>query len=291
MPKTRALARGSDIIHAQAFASVLPAAAARNPADAPLVATFHTSHFLLRAKQTRWRPILRRLVELPDYALAASQEIADVAMALAPGVKVEALANGVETGFFRPVEPTLPKREIPRIIVPRRLFPKNGVEFFVRAMPLILKSRDVEAIFVGDGPERERLEGMAQDLGISQRVSFLGKKPQAEMPALLSSADLAVIPSLMEATSVAALEAMACELPVAASNVGGLPQIVDDDVGGLFEPGNPAALAKKVTELLDDDALAQKGIVARRRVVERWSNDRLVDRHLEVYEALLQGRT
>ena len=101
---------------------------------------------------------------------------------------------------------------------------------------------NVEAVIVGDGPERDNLETLAASLELGRRVEFLGARRHDEMPGLLSSAELAVFPSLIEATSVAALEAMACELPVAASNVGGLPEIVDSDVGGLFEAGNPTHL-------------------------------------------------
>jgi glycosyltransferase involved in cell wall biosynthesis len=211
-------------------------------------------------------------------------------MALAPGTKVEALANGVETNFFRRVDPLLPRKNGTRIVVPRRLFPKNGVEYLIRALPLILQEVEVEAVFIGDGPERGRLEALAKQLGVSHRVDFLGKRPHAEMPGLLSSGDLAVIPSLMEATSVAALEAMACELPVVASDVGGLPEIVNGQVGGLFEAGNPEALARAVLGLLDEGDLAGKGASARERVIARWSNDRLAERHLEIYSDLLGGR-
>ncbi len=287
VPATRRLARRCDIIHAQAFGSVVPGSAGRKVSGAPLVGTFHTSHFLTRARRTVWRPILGSLVRRVDYAMAASEEIARVAEGLAPGVRVEALTNGVETELFRRVEPALPPAERPRIIVPRRLFPKNGVEFMVRAMPFILHDLEVEAVFVGDGPERSRLEHLARKLGVEERVSFLGKRAHDEMPALLSSADLAVIPSLMEATSVAALEAMACELPVVASRVGGLPEIVDEEVGALFEAGNAQALALAVVKLLDEGDLSSLGSRARERVTERWSNDRLVERHLEIYEELL----
>ncbi len=107
------------------------------------------------------------------------------------------------------------------------------------------------------------------------------------MPRLLRQADLAVIPSLMEATSIAALEAMACGLPVAASAVGGLPEIIDETVGALFEPGNPESLAQVVAALLDRRDLPELGRAARRRVVEHWSLDRLVERHLEIYRGLL----
>ena len=110
------------------------------------------------------------------------------------------------------------------------------------------------------------------------------------MPGLLSSAELAVFPSLMEATSVAALESMACELPVAASRVGGLPEIVDEEVGTLFEPANPGSLAKAVVALLENPRRAELGEAARERVVQRWTNERLVDRHLAIYEDLVARR-
>ena len=290
-PALTAMARKADVVHAQAFQSVLPGVVAKHANRIPLVSTWHTSHFLKRAESPFWRPIFQRLLTWSDHNLAASAEIADVAEKIAPGVSVEALTNGVETDVFRRCEPSLPPSRRRRVIVPRRLFEKNGVEFFLRAMPLITERVDTEAVIVGDGPERRKLETLAANLELEDRVQFLGARGHDEMPGLLSSAELAVFPSLMEATSVAALESMACELPVAASEVGGLPEIVDDRVGTLFEAGNPTALAAAVTTLLERDDLRALGAAARSRVVEQWSNARLVDRHLEVYESLLsRGR-
>lgn len=290
IPRMLERARGADILHAQDIASVPAAAAARARTGAPMVTTFHTSHFLKRARRPLWRPILGRFVRTSDHALAASAEIARVAEGLAPGTHVEAVTNGVETSLFRPVPPTLPPTERWRLLVPRRLFPKNGVEYLVRAMPYIVREVDAEAVLIGDGPERGRLEELALALGVADRIRFLGKRRNDEMPGLLSSGDLAIFPSLMEATSVAALEAMSCALPVAASRVGGLPEIVDDEVGGLFEPADARSLAARVLALLASDRLDTMGSRARARVVERWSNDRLAERHLEIYRALLVAR-
>ena len=289
-PRLGRVALEADVVHAQAFQSVLPAVVAKRAAKIPLVSTWHTSHFLKRAESPFWRPIFERLLRWSDHNLAASVEIARVGEKIAPGVRVEALTNGVETGVFRKVAPTLPASDRRRIIVPRRLFHKNGVEFLVRAMPLIADEVDVEAIIVGDGPEREALQALAGQLGMTDRIRFLGAHTHAEMPGLLSSAELAVFPSLMEATSVAALECMSCEVPVAASDVGGLPELVDADVGGLFESGNPTALARTVIALLRRGDLAELGVRARERVVEKWSNARLVDRHLEIYGSLIEKR-
>jgi glycosyltransferase involved in cell wall biosynthesis len=292
IPLLRELARSADVLHAQDLASVIPGVAARRVRRAPLVTTYHSSHFLKRAGSPFWRPVLRRFIEAGDHNLAASTEIAAVAEAVAPGMRVEALTNGVETSVFRRVPPTLPPPAAGRrrLVVPRRLFAKNGVEHFVRAVPELAERIDVEAVLVGDGPERARLEALAAELGVTDRVLFLGARPNADMPGLLSSAEVAVFPSLMEATSVAALESMACELPVAASDVGGLPEIVDADVGALFRPGDPADLARVVAGLLERPDLRALGVEGRRRVVERWSNARLAQRHLEIYEELLRRR-
>lgn len=289
MTRLRSLAAEADVLHAQTFQSVPPALWARRGRDIPLVTTYHTSHFLARAGSGAWKPVLGALVRAADHNLAASREIAEVAGRLAPGVPVEALTNGVETEVFRPVAPTLAPTERRRVVVPRRLFPKNGVEYFVRALPRIVERLDVEAVVVGDGPERERLELLARELGVAERLRFLGARPHSEMPGLLSSCEAAVFPSLMEATSVAALEAMACRVPVAASRVGGLPEIVDHEVGVLFEPADPESLAVALVELLTSDDLEARGRRARERVVERWSNERLARRHLEVYESLLEN--
>lgn len=286
-PGTRAAVAGADVVHAQAFPSLLPCAMALAGTSTPLVCTLHTSHFLRLAANRMLAPALGKLVELGDYNFAASQEIADVGESLGPSISVEVLVNGVDTGIFRPVEGSVPRpARGRRLVVPRRLFPKNGVEYFVRALPAILAGADVHAIVIGDGPERGRLEALAARLGVAGRIEFLGARPHAEMPGLLCSGDLAVFPSLVEATSVAALECMACGLPVAASAVGGLPEIVDESVGGLFPAGDPEALAAKVLGLLADGRLEDRGVTGRRRVVASWSNERLVDRHLEVYRRL-----
>lgn len=308
------LARHADILHAQTFASAIPGMRAKRKLKLPLVITLHTSHFLRLANRPAWRPVLQRIVRSADWLLAASEEIRDVALDLYPHPRAEALTNGVDTDLFSPQRPEPePERESAhaheperkgdgqsghdrgrarrrRLIVPRRLFEKNGVEYFVRALPLLRQEMDVEALLVGDGPERGRLEALARELGVSDIVTFAGRRPNEEMPGLLADADVAVLPSLMEATSVAALEAMSCGVPVAASRVGGLPQIIDETVGTLFEPADPASLAAAVAALLHRDDLAEVGRRARERVVKQWSVRRLAQRHVEIYSTLLREK-
>ncbi|HEX6309181.1 MAG TPA: glycosyltransferase family 4 protein [Longimicrobiales bacterium] len=289
VPHYMRLARHADILHAQTFASALPGMRARRKFGHPLVITLHTSHFLRLARKPAWRPVLRRIVKSADWLLAASEEIRDVALGLYRHPRAEALTNGVDTEMFAP-RGARTARERPRVIVPRRLFEKNGVEYFIRALPQIRREVAIEAVLVGDGPERERLEQLVRELDVSDMVSFLGRRPNSEMPALLADADAAVFPSLMEATSVAALEAMSCGVPVAASRVGGLPEIVDDNVGTLFEPADPDSLARALADLLRRPDLREVGRRGRERVVQNWSVARLARRHEEIYETLLMEK-
>lgn len=291
VPTYLPLARAADVLHAQTFASALPGMIAKRRFNKPLVVTLHTSHFLKLAKKPVWQPVLRRIIAASDWLLAASVEIRDVALSLYPHPRAEALTNGVDTSLFQRVTPTMPSSGRRRLIVPRRLFHKNGVEYLVRALPLIRREIDAEAMLVGDGPEREKLETLARELGVADTVRFMGARPNTEMPGLYAGADIAVFPSLMEATSVAALEAMSCQLPVAASRVGGLPEIVDETVGTLFEPANPEDLAAKVVALLRREDLAALGARARERVVRSWSSERLARRHQEIYRIVVEEKS
>jgi len=288
IPHFTRLAKHADILHAQTFASAVPGMHASRRFGLPFVITLHTSHFLKLAKKPAWRPVLRRIVKSADWLLAASEEIRDVALELYPHERAEALTNGVDTDMFTPAAARTSNTGRPRVIVPRRLFEKNGVEYFIRALPLVRRRLEIDAVLVGDGPERGKLEGLAAELGVTDMVTFLGRRPNDEMPRLLADADVAVFPSLMEATSVAALEAMSCGVPVAASRVGGLPEIVDESVGTLFEPANPESLADALVGLLLRPDRAEAGRRARERVVRNWSVARLARRHVEIYETLLR---
>ena len=164
LPAHARLARHADVFHAHTFACGVPPMVSRRRYWRPLVLTLHTSHFLMRAERRAWRLLFRRIIGSADYLLATSEEIRRVALDIYPHPRSEVMTNAVDTESFRPRNgPAAGGRR--RIVVPRRLFPKNGVEYFVRAMPLILREVEAEAAIVGDGPERRRLTDLARELG------------------------------------------------------------------------------------------------------------------------------
>lgn len=280
------IARDADIVHGQGFPCALPVRAARREYGIPGLVTVHSSHFLRLAPKWTLRPGLKWLFATLDHILTPSAELATAVRLVAPGREVETYVNSVNTRVFRKAEPAIkdPGRAV--IVCPRRLVEKNGVRFAIQALPLILKTTPSRLYMVGPGPLQAELEELARSLGVSDSVVFMGSQSHDRMPAILSSADVILIPSLMEATSIAALESMACERVIAASNVGGLPEIIDRETGALFRPGDPEDIAAKVADLLGRDR-ASMGRVARQRADENWSATRLAEHHLALYRRLI----
>ena len=125
----------------------------------------------------------------------------------------------------------------------RRLYPKNGVQYAVKAVPqCVARIPHFRLVVVGDGPLRPSLQETARRLHVEDHVRFVEAVPNVQVPRYMRMADIGVFPSLAEATSIAALEFMASGTPVVASTVGGLPEIVADGTTGfLFDIGFTAS--------------------------------------------------
>lgn len=292
LPPALRAGKNADLLHAHTFQSVLPVLPIRLFKRTPLVVTIHSSHFLRMVQKEMWRKVFRILLSPVDLILAPSVELADACRLVAPKTRIEEIINGIDTDLFQPCEPSLEKKEGRRILVAtRRLVKKNGVRYLIDGMSAILKEVPCDLYLAGIGPERDDLDSRIARQGIGEHVHFLGGVDNRKLPALLSSADAVVVPSLVEATSLSALEAMACERPMAVSRVGGLPEIIDESCGTLFESGNPADLAEKIVALLRKpaDVRAAMGREGRSRVAGKWSIDSLVEKHLGYYTDLVKG--
>jgi N-acetyl-alpha-D-glucosaminyl L-malate synthase BshA len=142
-------------------------------------------------------------------------------------------------------------------------------------------------LMVGDGPDRGRVEQFCRERGICDAITFVGSLPLIEE--VLVGADLFLLPSETEAFGLAALEALACEVPVIATAVGGLPEVVDDGLSGFLLPvGDVDGMAEAALRLLSDEPLRrQMGETGRRRAVERFSRHDVVGRYRSIYQRVL----
>jgi glycosyltransferase involved in cell wall biosynthesis len=208
-----------------------------------------------------------------------------------PAEKITVVYNGVPT----------PHRQLPKnselrrqllgdqqavVLVPARLDPLKGHEFLFEAAH---ERAGIQVVVAGEGPERERLRTLAEQLGISDRVTFLGYRE--DVPDLLACADVVVLPSLAEGLPLVVLETMAVGTPLVATAIGGTNEAVLDEVTGiLVPPRDAAALAEAIERVLTDPAEARRRTeAASARLASEFTTDRMVAKVESVYDALLDG--
>jgi glycosyltransferase involved in cell wall biosynthesis len=170
-------------------------------------------------------------------------------------------------------------------IITRRMVEKNGVIYLARAMRH-MKNRSLKLLFIGDGPEQDAVRAEL-DTHFAGRYTMPGAMSHAEIVPYYSAADLSILPSLMEATSISCLEAMAAGLPIICTNVGGLPFLVEDGVNGfLAKPADPQSLAHCLERLLVDDMEAM-GRASQRAVDEKFSWATIASQTIDAYRQIL----
>ncbi len=208
--------------------------------------------------------------------------------------EIDVIPNFVDTELFAPAQPA--DRDVLHALFKEPAAPSNPVLFHVSnfrpvkrtgdlidVLLRVRKSAPARLVLVGDGPDRDHAEQKANALGLGAHVCFLGKR--AAPAELLRHADAFVLPSESESFGLAALEALSCGVPVLGYRVGGLPEVVTDDVGVLVAPFNVDALAAAVVRVVSDpDARAELARGARARAVTHFRRDPAIER----YEALFR---
>jgi glycosyltransferase involved in cell wall biosynthesis len=181
-------------------------------------------------------------------------------------------------------------------VVPRRLVRKNGVEFAIRALAHE-EAAAFRLVIAGEGPELRRLKKVARRSGVAGRVRFLGSMDHARLLPLMKAACGVIVPSVpfggvVEATSLAVLEAMAGGVPVIGSDIGGIAEIISSrELGYLVQPGRPEAIARAMKAIhdLDDEARTERIERAREHVTKEFSVSRWMTAVLAAYEAAQEG--
>jgi glycosyltransferase involved in cell wall biosynthesis len=205
-----------------------------------------------------------------------------------PAVRVQTILNGADFDVFNPERHSEPSNSPFRqyCLFAGSLTPRKAPDLVMRAL---VEARDTNCVFAGDGPMRTRLESLASELGVSERVAFLGAVSPARLAALYTGADLLVLPTFAEASPLVAFEAMACGTPVLSTRVAGLPELVRDlDTGFLVKPGDVGQLAVAIRFLTADrKALAKMGAKAQRRVRKRFLWPNVARQYLALYRSVL----
>ena len=211
--------------------------------------------------------------------------------------KVWVIHNGLDLDRFdwhggSHSEGAAPQNHGLRIAVVANLRPEKGHLVFLDAAQRVRKSNpQARFLIVGDGVMRERIETRVRELGLTEQVQLTGAVK--DIPALLRSVDIAVLPSLRnEGFPNAVMEAMAAAVPVVATDTGGTSELVIDGLTGfMVQPGDAVALGDRIGRLCDDAEVRRKmGGAGRRRVMEQFTSERMARHFEELYRTLLRRK-
>ncbi len=259
----------------------------------PFITTLHGTDITLVGADRSYLPITRFSIAASDGVTAISRYLRDRTLREFDLQKeIDVIPNFVNCSRYR-------RRPLPEL---RRRFaadseavishlsnfrPVKRVEDALRIFARIAAGHPGRLLMIGDGPDRAGAEHLARQLGIGDRVYFLGKQERIEE--YLSISDLLLLPSQLESFGLAALEAMAHQVPPIATRVGGVPEVVEDGVsGGLFEVGDVEGMAAAALELLHSPArLRQMGEAARTRVEKNFCARDIIPRYEALYRKVL----
>jgi N-acetyl-alpha-D-glucosaminyl L-malate synthase BshA len=270
--------------------------------DAPrIVTTLHGTDITLVGSDPSFLPITRFSILASDGVTTPSAYLRDAThdlLDVPPSTGIEVIPNFVDTARFAPT----PRRTLAEVHpLPAaagdaavlthvsNFRPLKRVDDVIRVFAEVHRraGRPVVLLLVGDGPERSRAEALVRQLGLGASVAFLGK--MLSFVEILQASDVFLLPSESESFGLAALEALSCGVPVVASHVGGLPEVVTDgEVGYLAPVGDVATMADRVLRLLGDRTLHRRlSDAARARAVAHYQITPAVDRYQAFYDRVL----
>ncbi len=281
-------ARDCDLIHAQWTLSGMLVWITRWLHRKPYLVTVHGSD-IFKAAKTPWiRGLTRAALNSSVQVIAVSQALAQAVRDLrVQAEKVTVISDGVDTSKFYPTN----EERLPIILYVGALTEQKGVEYLLRAFPRVAADfPEMRLVLIGEGAQRKALEALAGELGIEDRVEWVGAQPQSEVARLMRQARLFVLPSVNEGLGVVVLEALASGLPCVGSRSGGIPDMITGEVGRLVEPKDSPGLAEAMLQILGSPVTYQQmSACARQRAVQRFEWRSVASEHARLYQ-LLSGK-
>ena len=260
-----------------------------------VITTLHGTDITLLGADRSYSEIVAFSIAQSDAVTAVSESLkADTRRELGVAREIRVIPNFIDCAkHFRHPLPDLrahlaPAGE-PLLIHVSNFRPVKRVAAVVEVFARVRRQMRARLLMVGDGPDLTAAADLARSLGVADDVLFLGEQDPVVL--LLSVSDVFLLPSAQESFGLAALEAMACEVPVVASRVGGLPEVITDGVNGfLHAPDDVDGMAASASRLLTDAPLrARVAAAARQTAHERYCDDKIVPIYEQFYEEVLRG--
>jgi glycosyltransferase involved in cell wall biosynthesis len=280
-----------DVIHAHShlFLTTLQAGVAAKRAGLPFIVTVHgviaKRGALADSLQTAYLHSFGMAVfRLASRVVCVSRgDVREIVRLGCPEGKIRLVPNAVDSWVFRPQPLQRRKNEILWV---GRFVPEKGIQYLLTAFNVLLKKREAMLRLVGDGPTVGRMEGLARRLGIAEHVVFEGRVSKSEVARLMAEATIFVLPSVKEGLPKALLQAMSSGLPVVASDIPGVTDVIADGKNGLlFRTGDEEGLAESILSLMADENLARiLGNKGRETVDQNYNWESTLSRLDRVYE-------
>lgn len=283
----RSAGRRPEIVHAHVFATGLYAVPLARALRAPLVITEHESAFAFGPFTALDKWVAARAFGAADLVTTVCDHLRRAIEAVGIRGPFVVIPNVVDTEMFSPsgAVGTTPPGSRARLVIVAGLVELKGIQHALRALRELTADATVD--IVGDGPCRVQLEELAATLGVTDRVRWHGIKQPERIAELMRSASLYVLPSEFDNLPTVLLESLCCGLPVVATRVGGVPEIVEHGDGLLVAARDPHALAAAISDALatrwDRAAIAS-------RAAARYGPTRLVPRWEALYGDLIEAR-
>jgi len=260
------------------------------PRQLGVVTTLHGTDITVVGIEPAYFRITQFSIQSSDRITAVSRFLKDRAEASFGITRpIEVIYNFVDPKVFAPRRRTglrLVPSQVKMLMHASNFRPVKNIPTVIQVFAEVRKRLAAKLVMVGDGPEKPAAEQLTRELGLERDVLFLGN--QDCMEELLPQADVFLLPSSSESFGLVALEAMSAEVPVVASNAGGLPELVEHGVNGyLHDPTHVAGFVASVLKLLTNEPLRRAlGRRARRRARDQFSTDEMVERYIRVYDSL-----
>jgi N-acetyl-alpha-D-glucosaminyl L-malate synthase BshA len=253
-----------------------------------VVTTLHGTDSYLVGSHPSYKEVTQFSMQQSDALTAVSKYLKDRTMVdFDISREIRVIPNFVDPQRFRRFKKD---REQKIVCHSSNFRPIKRIPDIIRAFKIISKEIDCKLSLIGDGPERYEAEEMAKNLRISESVEFLGNVKNVQE--IVGKSDIFLLPSEDESFGLAALEAMSCGVPVVATNVGGLKELISHGVDGyLTGVGDPEALANYSLEILQDPELQEKlGRNAREKVLGTYIPDKIVPQYEDLYKEILKEK-
>jgi len=258
----------------------------------PVVTTLHGTDITLVGRDASYEPVVTFSINQSDGVTAVSEDLKqDTFRHFDIKKEIEVIPNFIDLKRFNKQHKDHFKKAIcpngEKLLIHTSNFrPVKRVEDVIRVFEKVNRSIPGKLLIVGDGPERDRMEQLCRELDICDDIRFLGKLDAVEE--VLSVSDLFIMPSEQESFGLAALEAMACEVPVISSNAGGIPEInVHGKTGFLSNVGDTADMAKNALHILDDKNLPEFKKQALARAAD-FDVTKILPEYISFYEKVIK---